>query len=191
MPAPDTLIEELNRGDEAAAERAFRQFEPFLRRLVRRRLPAEARSRFDSCDIVQSVWAGLLVGLRDARWRFPDAARLRAFLARAALCRLYDRAGQVRAQRAREQPLPELGRDLPGGEPRPSAYARADDVWQSLLTACPPEHRPVLHLRRLGHDCDEIAARTGLHPGSVRRILRHLASRVAFAAPTPPAADAT
>jgi RNA polymerase sigma-70 factor (ECF subfamily) len=178
--AVEQLVDRLRAGDDAAAGELFRVFEPFLRGLVRRRLPRQARGRFDSADVVQSAWASLLDGLREARWRFPDAAHLRAFLARVVLCRLYDRGRTVLAQAAREEPLATVGRTLAGREPRPSELVRAAAAWDTLLAACPPEHRPVLHLRRDGHSCEEIAGQTGLHPGSIRRVLRQLARRIAF-----------
>jgi RNA polymerase sigma factor (sigma-70 family) len=176
----EILLDRFRAGDDAAAGELFRAFEPFLRGLVRRRLPQQARGRFDSADVVQSAWASLLDGLRDDRWQFPDAAHLRAFLARVVLCRLYDRGRTALAQTAREEPLIEAGRTLVGPEPRPSEQVRAEAVWDTLLAACPPEHRTVLHLRRDGHSCEEIADQIGLHPGSVRRVLRHLARRIAF-----------
>ena len=40
--------------------------------------------------------------------------------------------------------------------------------------------RILLRLRREGVPLAEIAARTGLHPGSIRRILRELARKMAF-----------
>jgi RNA polymerase sigma-70 factor (ECF subfamily) len=176
----DGLLDRVRDGDEEATGELFRAFEPFLRGLVRRRLPDRARGRFDSADVVQSAWASLLDGLRDGRWRFPDAGHLRAFLTQVVLRRLFDRARSALTQTGREEPLAESGRELPGGEARPSEYARADAAWEALLAACPAEHRPVLQLRRLGYSCEEIAGRTGLHAGSVRRALRHLARRVAF-----------
>ncbi len=48
--------------------------------VVRRMLPAQLRSKFDSHDVVQSVWADLLHGFRESGWRFADAAHLKAFL---------------------------------------------------------------------------------------------------------------
>jgi RNA polymerase sigma-70 factor (ECF subfamily) len=178
--AIDELIGRMRAGDEEAAGELARALEPFLRSLVRRRLPDEVRSRFDSADVVQSAWASLLDGLRSDRWHFPDAAHLRAFLARVVLCRLYDRARSARTQTGREEPLGEFATLLPGPEPRPSEHAQATAAWDKLLAACPPEHETVLQLRRLGYTCEEIGGRTGLHPGSVRRVLRHLARRVAF-----------
>lgn len=175
----ELLVERLRAGDGAAAGDLYRAFEPFLRGLVRRRLPRRAQGRFDSADVVQSAWASLLDGLRDGRWQFPDAARLRAFLTRVVLCRLYDRGRTALHQTGHEVPLA-ADRPLPGPDPRPSELARASALWDTLLAACPPEHRPLLSMRRDGYSCEEIAGRTGLHPGSVRRVLRQLARRVAF-----------
>jgi RNA polymerase sigma-70 factor (ECF subfamily) len=72
---------------------------------------------------------------------------------------------------------------LVADEPHPSEVAQADDLWQRMLRLCPPEHHVVLHLRREGLSSGEIAARTGLHEGSVRRVLRRLARTLALSEP--------
>jgi RNA polymerase sigma-70 factor (ECF subfamily) len=56
----------------------------------------------------------------------------------------------------------------------PSQVAHATELWDRLLRLCAPEHRDILKLRREGRTLAEIAARTGFHEGSVRRILRRL-----------------
>jgi RNA polymerase sigma-70 factor (ECF subfamily) len=58
-----------------------------------------------------------------------------------------------------------------------------------MLALCPPAHHEVLRLRRAGLRLADIAAQTGLHEDSIRRILRKLARQLAFgpeplAAPT-------
>src|SRR5262245_59299304 len=121
----ERLLEKLATGDEAAAAEVFRAYEPYLRKVVRRRLPALAQARLDSQDIVQSAWADLLSGFRQARWRFADAAQLRAFLIRVVQYRLYDRAGRALAQADREVPLAVLDEEPPSREPRPSERAQA------------------------------------------------------------------
>jgi RNA polymerase sigma-70 factor (ECF subfamily) len=65
-------------------------------------------------------------------------------------------------------------------EPRPSEVAQAGELWERMLALCPPEHHEVLRLRRQGVLLTEIASRTGLHEGSVRRILRQLARQLAL-----------
>ena len=54
-----------------------------------------------------------------------------------------------------------------------------DDLWQRMLALCPPAHHELLQLKRHGLTLVEIAQRTGLHEGSVRRILRQLARQMA------------
>ncbi len=179
----ERMLDRLRNGDSTVAGPLFSAFEPFLRGVVRRRMPARAQVRFDSADIVQSAWASVWEGFQQGRWQFPDEARLRAFLTRVVLCRLYDRAETALSQTRREEALGEMDDTVAGTESRPSEHARADAMWQSLLDVCPPEHRPVLTLRRLGYSCEEIGTQTQMHSGSVRRILRQLARRVAFDRP--------
>jgi RNA polymerase sigma-70 factor (ECF subfamily) len=51
-----------------------------------------------------------------------------------------------------------------------------------MLALCPPAHHDVLRLKRQGLPLVVIAARTGLHEGSIRRILRQLARQLAVRA---------
>jgi RNA polymerase sigma factor (sigma-70 family) len=176
----DELIERLNDGDISAAERAFVAYEPYLRMAVRRRLSGPLRTKLDSVDIVQSVWADLLSGLREAGWRFTDRSHFRAFLVKVARNRLIDRRRQHHRAIERERALDEMAPDeLPGaGEPRPSEIAQGNELWKRMLEQCTPAHREILILKRQGLLLTEIAARTGLHEGSIRRILCDLARRL-------------
>jgi RNA polymerase sigma-70 factor (ECF subfamily) len=179
----DRLLEQLNSGDAAAAEQVFREYEPYLRILVRRQLRPALRAKFDSMDVVQSVWADVLGGLRRSGWHFANRVQLRAFLARLARNRFLDRCRKHRVALAREEPLD----DAPAAEaiasdvPRPSEVAQHDELWERMLALCPPAHHELLRLKRQGLDPAEIASRTGLHASSVRRILYDLARRYAEA----------
>jgi RNA polymerase sigma-70 factor (ECF subfamily) len=151
--------------------------------MVRRWLTPRLRPKFDSMDVVQSVWADLLDGFRAARWQFSDREHLRAYLAKVTYnhfvnnCRRHGRALE------REQPFSdeEQAGLLPSDQPRPSELAQADELWEMLNGLCPPAHRELLRLKRQGFPLAEIAARTGLHESSVRRILYDLARRLAAA----------
>ena len=177
----EELVERLKRGDVAAAEEVFLTYEPYLRQLVRRQLSAALRAKFDSPDIVQSVWVDLLRGFRESGCRFASAEHLRAYLIRATRNRFIDRLRQHRKALDRDQPLESTAeQDLPrSAQPEPGAQLQADDLWARLVTLCPPAHREVLLLKRQGCAVAEIAARTGLHEGSVRRVLHDLARRFA------------
>jgi RNA polymerase sigma-70 factor (ECF subfamily) len=175
------LLEKLCQGDEAAAEAVFREYEPFLRLVVRRMLPANMHAKFDSVDVVQSVWADLIDGFKEAGWRFKDVAHLRGFLVKVTRNRFLDK---VRRHNDRELPAVALPSSEMTGQPvspdpRPSEVAQADELWEEILALCPPEHHEVLLLKRRGLGPAEIAKRTGMHPGSVRRILYELARRLA------------
>lgn len=178
----EELLTQLSSGDMVAAGQLFLAFEPYLRKAVRRHFPPNLRSKLDSVDILQSVWADVLGGFRKAGWRFADVDHLRGFLFVATRNRLIDRIRQNQKALDREEPLADETQGvLPAsGQPRPSQEVVAEELWERILAASSPEHRPVLELRRTGHSLGEIAQRTGLHPDSVRRILRVLARKVAF-----------
>src|SRR5262249_57559701 len=133
----DELIEKLNGGDIAAAERAFLAYEPYLRMAIRRQLTGALRSKLDTMDIVQSVWADVLGGFRDAGWRFTDRSHLRAFLMKVARNRLIDRRRQHHRALEQERSLDQAVADLPGAnQPRPSEIAQEHQLWKPLLHEC-------------------------------------------------------
>jgi RNA polymerase sigma factor (sigma-70 family) len=177
----DILLEKLRSGDDAAAGQVFRAYEPCLRMVVRRQLSPDLRAKFDSQDIVQSVWVHLLRGCRETGWRFADATHLRAFLVQLTRHRFIDHLRRHRGTLEREQPLTEgLPEDtLRDDGPRPDDTLEAAELWEQLLELCPPAHWEVLRLKRAGALTAEVAARTGLHEGSVRRILNDLSKRLA------------
>jgi RNA polymerase sigma-70 factor (ECF subfamily) len=181
-PQPlDSLLEKLCSGDPDAVERAFVAFEPYLRMVVRKKLPPRLRAKFDSMDVVQSVWADLLRGFRDAGWRFPDEAHLRAFLVKLTRHRFIDRIRRHRTALARERPLEELARagEPASPQPSPSELVVADELRERMFALCPPAHREIVRLRLRGLPVSEVARQVGLHVGSVHRILSDLACRVA------------
>jgi RNA polymerase sigma factor (sigma-70 family) len=178
----DELIDRLNKGDISAAEQAFLAYEPYLRMAVRRRLSGPLRTKLDSMDIVQSVWAVVLAGLGEAGWRFADRSHFHAFLVKVACNRLIDRRRQHHRAIEKEQALAVMvPDDLPKAqEPRPSEIAQGHELWTRMLEQCTPAHREILILKRQGLLLTEIAARTGLHEGSIRRILYDLARRLSI-----------
>lgn len=176
-PCLDDLLERLCNGDVAAAEQVFVAYEPYLRQVVRRQLPSRLRVRFDSLDIVQSAWRDLLDGFRSAGWRFANTRQLQAFLVKTTRNRFIDRCRQHSPHLDREEWLTDLEpHEAPVDQhPQPPQEAEANDLWERMLALCPAEHRELLRLKRAGVPLPDIAARTGLHVGSVRRVLRNLA----------------
>jgi RNA polymerase sigma-70 factor (ECF subfamily) len=187
----DRLLDRLRDGDVTAAAQVVADYEPYLRLVVRRCLPGRLRAKFDSLDVVQSVWVHVLHALRGREWQVADRARLRALLVTIARRRLVSRYRSHRAAVEREQPGGAELDVLPEPRlPRPSEVAVADELWQRMLALCPREHWEILRLRREGLLLHEIAARTGMHEGSVRRVLRQLARRLALGAEPLPTGEA-
>jgi RNA polymerase sigma factor (sigma-70 family) len=181
MTSPlDELLTTLSRGDIVADE-TFRRFEPLLRKVARRTLTPRLRARFDSEDVVQSVWASLLHDSRHGGWQFASVDHLRAFLVTTTRNRFLDWARRYGRSRERERLNDLTTEHVPAArDPRPSQVAQQEELWQRILAHCPPEHRVLIELKRDGLTLDDIAQRTGLHRDSIRRVLRLLARQIAF-----------
>lgn len=170
------LLEKLHAGDAGAANELFQRYEPYLRMVVRRKISPALRAKFDSEDVVQSVWADMFRGFQRANWEFNTPSQLKAFLVRAVTNRFIDKVRRNRNELAHQEngiPVEEL----PQSVTRPSEEAQAGEMWDELLNLCRSEHRMLIELKRQGISLDEIAERSGLHKSSVRRILYDLARR--------------
>lgn len=176
----EPLLEKLCQGDMAVAKQFFLACEPHLRKVVRQRLPVRLRSKFDSADIVQSVWADLLEGYRAGGWHFANLQRFQAFLVHVTRNRFNDKFRKHRIER--EQRFRNMDSSELPMAPRAQATAmlEAEELWQQMLELCPPEHQELLRLKRQGVPMEDLVARTGLHPGSIRRVLRNLARQLAL-----------
>jgi RNA polymerase sigma-70 factor (ECF subfamily) len=184
MHSEETSIEQwigrLNAGDISAVERVFSAYEPYLRIVIRRQLSRRLRVKVDSQDIVQSVFADMVSGVRKGTWRTANRGQLLALLRQIARRRIADRYQQHRRSIERELPLDDASPgSLPtSSEPRASEVARGNELWDRMMLACPADHHEIVKLRLHGLRIGEIAERTGLHEGSVRRILYELARRL-------------
>ncbi len=185
----DLLLARLACGDANAAEQVVREYEPYLRMVVRRYLPARLRPKFDSIDVVQSVWVHVWKGLHAVKWQFADREHLRALLVTVTRRRLVSRFRHYKTALAKESSAADdLDRVAAPVGRGPEDLASALELWERVLAVCPPVHHELLRLRRQGFTMEEIAARTGLHEGSVRRVFRRLARQLALA--TEPAGSA-
>lgn len=177
----EAVLVRLNSGEQSAVEEMFVAFEPYMRMAIHRRIAGSLRAKFDSADVVQSVWADLVDGLRESRWVFASIEQFRGFLIKMTRNRLIDRLRSHRHSLDHEIKLPhEHVEALPADRiPRVSEDFYADELWQQMVEACPAAHYELLTLKHQGASIAEIAERTQLHEGSVRRILYDIAKRVA------------
>jgi RNA polymerase sigma-70 factor (ECF subfamily) len=183
------LLERARGGDASALRSLLEEFEEDVRTIVRVRLPRLLRSKFDSLDFVQSVWATVFVA-RDAQTvAFADPEHFRNYLAGIARNKVlaeYRRRTRTRKyDLTREEPLYlKRGdrlepRPILAPDPTPSAEAQATERLERLLAGRSPVEAQVVELRRGGLTHREIASRLGVHERSVRRIIEVLERRAA------------
>lgn len=179
----DSLAEVLRQaaqGDAAAQERFVHQYGPHLLRVVRRQLPRWLRSRFDSVDVVQDVWASFFAqAVPTELWH--DANRVTRYLTQMASKKLIEgyRQQVVAKNRdlRREVPIEEVppwAHSLCTKDPTASQVAVADDQWDHWLQNLPPHYVRILQLRREGKDYDAIAQEVGVSARTVARVLHQL-----------------
>ena len=139
----DTLLVKLANGEDSAAERVFRDYEPLLRAMVRRRLTPSLRTKFDSMDVVQSVWADVLEayragGLAVRRPRPPEGVPRQGDVQPLLPPLPADTA--PRSSTSGRCPATSRPRCPPPDQPRPSQVVQADELWETILDLCPPTH---------------------------------------------------
>ena len=146
----EALLVRLNSGDERAVEQMFIAFEPYMRMVIRRRISGPLRDKFDSGDIVQSVWADFVRGLHQSNWKFESLDQLRAFLVKMTRNRFVDRLRNHRESLRREIALIDETVDVVPVDrnPRVSEDFYAGELWQQMVDACPPAHYELLMMKR-------------------------------------------
>jgi RNA polymerase sigma-70 factor (ECF subfamily) len=177
----NALMQRLRNGDNDAACELLDKYGEHILRFVRRKLHKQLRSKFDSVDFVQAVWASFFADLPDNDFDRPQA--LMAFLITLAQHKLVEavrqRLGTAKYDVTREHPLD--GRDagptdgLAGREPTPSQVALANDEWREMVTSLPRQYQHMLALLREGHTHQEIADALGVNERTIRRLLDKLA----------------
>src|SRR6516165_874698 len=120
------FLDRIRAGDESAARELLARYEAQVRLVVRRQLPKLLRSRFDSLDFLQSVWASFFRRLHAGPERFEDPRFLVGFLTRVARNKVIDqyrRAASRKQDMHREEPLSPGGarcRELVADQDTPS-----------------------------------------------------------------------
>jgi RNA polymerase sigma factor (sigma-70 family) len=172
------LIAGLRAGDPNSVEILCQRYAPFIRTAVRRQLHPRLRTRFDSLDFVQDVWASFLA-IPAERYTFDTPAALRAFLTRMAHHRVIEvfrrRFGTLKDDITREQAAGDDGNDrLQSPTPTPSQWVIASEEWEQLRGRFPEGQRVVLELLRDGHSYEDIAQLANVSVSTVNRIVRRL-----------------
>lgn len=166
-------------GDPEAAARLCRDYEEPILRVVRRKLLPQLRSRYDSLDFVNDVWASFFANPpKDERLASPQS--LVAYLAQMASNKVVEARRSSTAAKNnidRETPLDAATRThraggIPGRDATPSQIVGAEDEFQRLLRGRSPMHQAILNLLRDGMTYREIADRLNTTEKTVQRLVR-------------------
>lgn len=146
-------------GDYDAREQLMARYLPRLRRWARGRLPAHARSLFDTVDVVQETMLRVLQGLDRIEVRGPGG--FEAYVRRAVINRIRNEIEWA----ARRPGSGEISEALPDPSPSPLENAIGAEVlerYERALARLSDEDQHLLHLRmELIIDYQEIAETTG------------------------------
>jgi len=186
MPAREddfaTLMDQVKAGSDDAFHELVEKYGRHVLRAVRRKLNASLRSKFDSADFVQAVWASFFES-RQRILEFPTAAALVEFLSQMARNKVTDESRRRLLLQGtninRELPLHSLVNvpDLVSKGPTASECVIAAEQMQWLAAGQPSQSQRIIELMREGATQDEIAAALGVAPRTIRRVLRRLRHR--------------
>lgn len=177
------LMQRVLDGSDEAAKELFDNYAPCLVHAIRRRLSQRMRSRFDTQDFAQDVWASFFAEAPDKRaFDTPDA--LLAFLTVLAQNKISDAARQrTHAQKCdvnRElslddsQGVVDKGR-LMGNDATPSQILMGQEEWLEFFHKQRPVYQRVLILLRAGKTHEQIAREMKVDRRTVDRIVGRLA----------------
>jgi len=181
----EQLMEGVKNGSEEAVRRLLDVYADAVFRSVRRRLHRSLRTRLDSEDFVQAVWASFFAH-RSKIEEFEKSEQLVAFLARVASnkvieeCRRYldTQKHDIKREQRLEAGETERPPDLAAREPSPSAVAMANEQWLRLLEGQPIHYQRIVEMRALGATYEEIARELGMNERNVRRFIQKLSQRM-------------
>jgi RNA polymerase sigma factor (sigma-70 family) len=177
------LMRRVGAGSQGAAGELVGRYGAHILRIVRRKLNRSLRTKFDSTDFVQAVWASFFA-LPLERYHFEQSATLAGFLCHLARNKVVEAVRQrlqtqkynINRERALEEGAVYSAETLVAREPSPAEIAIAREEWARLLAGQPEHYQQILAGLRDGETQQTIAEHLGLNERTVRRVLRKIAS---------------
>ncbi len=170
------LLSRIRQGDESALAEFLRHYELPLRRAAHALMTPMLRSHFDSVDVVQSVYSGLLARLRDGQYALskPDD-----FLA-LALTAIRNKLISKWRRAENEKRLLQSAAIAQSGDPgrcassNPAELAERRDLIDRLLCDLTAADRQLVEWQLIGLTPTEMAARLECDPHALRAKLSRL-----------------
>ncbi len=177
------LMERVRQGSDDAIRELVEIYGPHIMRAVRRTLNRQMRSKVDSVDFTQAVWASFFAN-RTAIEALDQPEALIGFLVKVARNKVVDEFRRLfntkKHNLNRERSLNgsaalEAG-FVAARMPTPSQVAVGHELEERLLAGQPPHYQQILRFRQQGMTQEEIAERMQLSVRTVQRVLQRLSS---------------
>lgn len=191
----EQLMSELAAGSEEAAGRIAQVYTPHILRAVRASLPRSIRSKLDSQDFAQVIWASLMIE-RAQLQRVKTPQELINLLVRVAHHKVVDAYRHYTIYQARdhrrESPIENLTKVNQGDRARqvdgnlldrelsPSQTASLRERWQALVEGLSTRDRNVLRLRMNGKTYSEIGDTVGIGVSTVKDVLDKIVAQLRY-----------
>jgi len=180
------LLEQAWKDSDGSAREVVERYAPYILRAVRRRLDKKLRSKFDSTDFVQAVWASFFA-LPPERVQFKRHQELVSFLMGLARNKVVDvvrqRLETEKYDVKRETPLFDSAsmnfRDMAGKGPTASQVAIAKEEWQRAENPKTPRDERIVNWIRRGQSLEAIAREIGVSVKTIQRVLHRIAQHQA------------
>lgn len=173
-----SLMDAIRTGSQDAAWELVGTYGPFVERAVRRMLSPQIRSKFETADFIQAMWASFFRE-REEYNHFDDAKHLVAYLMGVARHkvlqetrkRFYTEKSDVR----REESLTFADRKREGQlrsrNGSPSEWAIARERWATIMQSRSGQHRRIIEMRVSGATFEEIGTTVGVNERTARRVI--------------------
>ena len=176
----DSLLRRYQSGEEAAATALYVRYAPRLRALAREYYAPHFAGRFDSDDIIQSVFRAFFHGARQRAYVVPPSGELWGLLMVLALNKIRNLIGHHRAGKRsvyQTTSLPNLD-SHPALAADDSAAALLRLVVDEHLSGLPESNRAIIRFRIEGYSVAEIARKSGRSRRTVERVLQEFRARL-------------
>lgn len=178
------LMQRVRQGSEEAVQEFLDVYGHHVYRAVRRRLNRKLRSKFDSQDFVQMVWASFFENLSTIS-TFDRPEAVVGFLIRVATNKVIDECRRrltmkynVNHEFSLDGSAEWVKRAAATTDPTPSGIAVANEQWHRLIDGQPSRYRRILELRFAGETYENIAEEVNVSEKTVRRVIRRLSQRL-------------
>lgn len=187
----ETLMKQVQSGSENAIEQLANTYTPYIIKAVRSLLPHNLRSKEDSADFAQSVWASMLIKQIDFT-RLKSANELVAYLVRAGRNKVIDRIRHFRTRKkdvSREEGLTvnrgkQFCRSRSAFNPiyarddSPSVAVALRETWNSVYSRISDRDRRIVEMHLNGDTFEVISDALKISTSTARRSIQQLAHQL-------------